>query len=150
MVWNLLVSGLLVGSTIVLMDGNPSFPEANQLWRVIEQVGVTVFVCGAAYLVGCRKSGMKPDEAFDISILRGILSTGSPLPEETFRWVYDAVSPTVLLQSTSGGTDVVTSFVAGSPMLPVWAGEIAAPMLGVHARHSLLMVRRWSTNSASW
>jgi len=134
MVWNLLVSGLLVGSTIVLMDGNPSFPEANQLWRVIEQVGVTVFVCGAAYLVGCRKSGMKPGEAFDLSVLRGILSTGSPLPEETFRWVYDTVSPTVLLQSTSGGTDVVTSFVAGSPMLPVWAGEIAAPMLGVQAQ----------------
>jgi acetoacetyl-CoA synthetase len=93
-----------------------------------------VFGAGAAFLMGCRKAGLRPGDRFDLSRLRGVVSTGSPLPAEGFRWVYDAVSPDIHLQSTSGGTDVCTSFVGGTPLLPVRAGEITAPALGVLAR----------------
>ncbi|MGE0220664.1 acetoacetate--CoA ligase [Mycolicibacterium sp.] len=133
MVWNFLVSGLLVGATVVLMDGSPAHPGQDELWRVVEQSGVSVFICGAAYLAGCQKSEMRPGEQFDLTALRVIAATGSPLPATTYDWIYDAVKPAVLLQSSSGGTDVASSFVGGNPMLPVWAGEISGPMLGVHA-----------------
>ncbi|MGW2523471.1 acetoacetate--CoA ligase [Streptomyces sp. NPDC001617] len=134
MMWNFQVSGLLTGAMIVLFDGNPAYPDAAGLWRVVEDTGVTVFGCGAAFLVGCRKAGMRPGDHFDLSRLRGMVSTGSPLPAEAFQWVYGAVNPTVLLQSSSGGTDVATAFVGGNPMLPVHAGEIATRMLGVNAQ----------------
>jgi acetoacetyl-CoA synthetase len=131
--WNLLVSGLLVGATVVLMDGNPSYPDRAELWRVVAETGTTVFGCGAAFLIGCRQQGQTPGTQFDLSRLRHVLSTGSPLPADGFAWVYEAVSPTVFLQSGSGGTDVCTGFVGGSPWLPVRAGEIACCLLGVDA-----------------
>lgn len=134
--WNLQVSALLLGSSIVMFDGDPGYPSPDELWRVVADAGVTTFGVGAAFLMGCRKAGMRPGDSFDLSKLRGMSSTGSPLPAEGFRWVYDVVSPTVYLQSTSGGTDVCTAFVGGAPLLPVTAGEIAAPALGVLA-HAL-------------
>lgn len=134
--WNIQVSALLLGAAIVLFDGDPAFPAADALWRIVEQAQVTVFGAGAAFLMGCRKSGMQPRELFDLSRLRAMTSTGSPLPPEGFRWVYDAVGSDIYLQSTSGGTDVCTSFVGGTPLLPVRAGEITAPALGVLA-HAL-------------
>jgi acetoacetyl-CoA synthetase len=117
-----------------MFDGDPAYPEPDQLWQVVADHGVTVFGAGAAFLMGCRKAGMKPKDTFDLSALRGMTSTGSPLPAEGFRWIYDAVRPGVYLQSASGGTDVCTSFVGGTPLLPVRAGEITAPALGVLAR----------------
>ncbi len=132
--WNIQISALLLGSAIVLFDGDPAYPRPDELWRVVESTGVTVFGAGAAFLMGCRKAGMSPKDEFDLTRLRGMISTGSPLPAEGFRWVYEAVHPTIYLQSTSGGTDVCTSFVGGTPLLSVRAGEITAPALGVLAR----------------
>jgi acetoacetyl-CoA synthetase len=132
--WNLQVSALLLGSAIVVFDGDPAYPEADELWRIVEKAGVTVFGAGAAFLMGCRKAGLHPKDTFDLTRLRGMVSTGSPLPAEGFRWVYDALGRDIYLQSTSGGTDVCTSFVGGAPLLPVRAGEITAPALGVLAR----------------
>ncbi|WP_218021127.1 acetoacetate--CoA ligase [Nocardia mikamii] len=132
--WNIQVSALLVGSAIVLFDGDPTHPSPAELWHIVAQHQVTVFGAGAAFLMNCRKAGLQPSKDFDLTRLRGMFSTGSPLPAEGFRWVYQAVSSDVFLQSTSGGTDVCTSFVGGAPLLPVRAGVIAAPALGVLAR----------------
>ncbi|QHG85617.1 acetoacetate--CoA ligase (plasmid) [Rhodococcus rhodochrous] len=132
--WNIQVSALLTGASIVTFDGDPMYPDISHLWRIVDHLDVTVFGAGAAYLMGCRKAGFRPNEHFQFRALRGIFSTGSPLPPDGFRWVYGAVRDDVLLQSTSGGTDVCTSFVGGTPMLPVRAGEITAPALGVLAQ----------------
>jgi len=130
MMWNYLVSGLTVGSTIVLYDGSPAHPDLGELWRLAVEEGVTYFGASAPYLMACRKAGLRPGEAADLSALRGLGSTGSPLPAEGFRYVYDAISPTVHLQSVSGGTDVCTAFVGASPLVPVWEGEISCRHLG--------------------
>lgn len=132
--WNIQVSALLLGTAIVLFDGDPAFPGPQTLWQTVEHAHVTVFGAGAAFLMNCRKSGVRPRDSFDLHRLRAISSTGSPLPPEGFRWIYDAVGSDIYLQSTSGGTDVCTSFVGGTPLLPVRAGEITAAALGVAAR----------------
>jgi acetoacetyl-CoA synthetase len=133
-VWNLLVSGLLVGASIVLWDGNPAYPDAAGLWRALEETRATAFGCGATFLMLSRAAGLTPGVTFDLSQLRGISSTGSPLPPEGFEWVYEHVGTDLYLQSASGGTDVSTGFVGGSPLLPVRAGRIACRYLGVDAR----------------
>ncbi len=131
--WNLLVSSLASGSAVVLMDGDLFYPDPAELWRTIEATGATAFGCGASFLMGCRKQGQEPGRQFDLSCLRQVASTGSPLPPDGFRWVYSAVSPSVFLQSGSGGTDVCAGFVGGVRLLPVRAGEIACRLLGVDA-----------------
>ncbi|TNC45948.1 acetoacetate--CoA ligase [Mumia zhuanghuii] len=131
MMWNLLVSGLLAGSTVVMYDGNLAYPDLGSLWRMSEELGITYFGTSAPFLLQCRKEGLVPKDVADLSALRGVGSTGAPLPVEGFRWVYDAVSPTVRLGSLSGGTDVCTGFVGANPLLPVYAGEISGPCLGV-------------------
>ncbi|NRQ49294.1 acetoacetate--CoA ligase [Aeromicrobium stalagmiti] len=130
MMWNLLVSGLAVGSSIVMFDGNPAFPDLGATWRMAEELEITYFGTSAPFLLQCRKDGLVPREVADLSRLRGIGSTGAPLPAEGFRWVYDAVSPTAQLGSISGGTDVCSGFVGSSPIVPVHAGEISCRMLG--------------------
>lgn len=130
MMWNLLISGLAVGSTIVLFDGNPGHPDLAMLWQLAERLEMTYFGTSAPYLLQCRKEGLVPHEVADLSRLRGVGSTGAPLPAEGFRWVYDAVSPTVQLGSISGGTDVCSGFVGAAPTVPVYAGEISCRMLG--------------------
>ncbi|WP_311208675.1 MULTISPECIES: acetoacetate--CoA ligase [unclassified Aeromicrobium] len=130
MMWNLLVSGLLTGSTIVLWDGNPAHPDLGQLWRDADELGVTYFGTSAPFLLQCRKEGIVPSEIGDMSTLRGVGSTGAPLPAEGFRWVYDAVGDHVHLQSVSGGTDVCAAFVGAAPTVPVYAGEISCRCLG--------------------
>lgn len=130
MMWNLLISGLAVGSTIVTFDGNPAHPDLAMLWQLAERLEVTYFGTSAPYLLQCRKQGLVPREVADLSRLRGLGSTGAPLPAEGFRWVYDAVSPTVQLASISGGTDVCSAFVGAAPTVPVYAGEISCRMLG--------------------
>ena len=130
MMWNYLVSGLAVGSTIVLFDGSPAHPDLEALWRLAEEEALTYFGTSAPFLMSCRREGLRPGAIADLSGLRGIGSTGAPLPVEGFRYVYDAISPTVHLESVSGGTDVCTAFVGGSPLVPVWEGEISCRALG--------------------
>jgi acetoacetyl-CoA synthetase len=132
MMWNYLVSGLLVGATIVLFDGDPMHPGPDALWRLCADEQITFFGASAPYLMTCRKAGLRPGTEFDLGALRALGSTGAPLPAEGFRWVYDAVSPDgrVLLSSMSGGTDVCSGFVGACPVVPVWAGEISCRYLG--------------------
>jgi acetoacetyl-CoA synthetase len=130
MMWNFLVSAPAVGAAIVLFDGNPAAPDLGALWRLAGEVGITYFGTSAPFLLSCRKAGIVPREIADLSALRGVGSTGAPLPPEGFTWVYEAVSDRVQLGSLSGGTDVCTGFVGSSPLLPVYRGEIACRMLG--------------------
>ena len=135
MMWNLLVGSLLAGATPVLYDGSPAHPDMDVLWKLAETTGMTHFGTSAGYLTGCMKAEIEPGKDFDLSALRGVGSTGSPLPPEGFGWVYENVKRDVWLYSTSGGTDLCTAFVGGVPLLPVRAGELQARSLGaaVHA-----------------
>ncbi|PGH43387.1 acetoacetate--CoA ligase [Micromonospora sp. WMMA1996] len=130
MMWNFLVSGPAVGAAIVLFDGNPGHPDLGALWRLAAETGTTYFGTSAPFLLACRKAGLVPREIADLSALRGLGSTGAPLPAEGFTWVYENVGDRLQLQSLSGGTDVCTGFVGGVPLLPVHAGEIACRALG--------------------
>jgi len=130
MMWNYLAGGLLAGATVVLYDGSAAYPDTGALWRLIAETAVTYAGTGAPYLLACAKAGLRPGAEHDLSRLRGVGSTGSPLPPEGFRWVYDEVGSDLLLGSFSGGTDLCTGFVGPSPLLPVRAGLIAGRCLG--------------------
>lgn len=130
MMWNLLVSGLVAGSAVVLFDGSPGHPDMSALWGLAERAGITCLGVSAPYLQACMKAGIHPGRDHDLSAVRCVGSTGAPLPPEGFGWVYDELGDTVLLSSLSGGTDVCTAFVGGVPTLPVRAGEIPARLLG--------------------
>jgi acetoacetyl-CoA synthetase len=130
MMWNLLISGLAVGSALVLYDGDPGWPDLSTLWRLAEETGTTYYGASAPFLLSCRKAGLTPRRDFDLTRLRGVGSTGAPLPPEGFRYVYEEIAPDGLLASASGGTDMCTAFVGMSPLLPVWEGEISCPYLG--------------------
>ena len=132
-VWNLQVGALLTGASVVLYDGNPAWPDAQALWRFVDQQGVTLLGCGAAFLINCMKEGVRPRDFARFDKLRAINSTGSPLPIEAYLWVYAAVKPDLWLASISGGTDIASGFVACAPSLPVTAGEIQCRELGVAA-----------------
>jgi acetoacetyl-CoA synthetase len=133
MMWNVQVATLLARATCVLFDGNPNYPGPDELWRIMATAEVTHFACGAAFFTGCRQQRQVPKDHFDLSRLRAVTSTASPLPADSFRWIYECVNPDLYLQSASGGTDVCGAFVGGSPWLAVRAGEIAGRMLGVDA-----------------
>jgi acetoacetyl-CoA synthetase len=130
MMWNFLVSGLLVGATVVLFDGDPGHPDLGALWELAGDVGVSYFGTSAPFLMACRKAEVEPAAVADLSALRSVGSTGAPLPPEGFRWVYEQLGDAVLLSSVSGGTDVCTAFVGGCPLVPVRAGEISCRYLG--------------------
>ncbi len=130
MMWNYLAGGLLVGATVLLYDGSATHPEIDVLWRVAAQTGVTYFGVGAPFLLACAKAGARPGSEVDLSALRGVGSTGSPLPPEGFQWVYDQVKRNVLVGSFSGGTDLCTGFVGPCPLLPVRAGVLSCRCLG--------------------
>jgi acetoacetyl-CoA synthetase len=130
MMWNLLVSGLLVDATVVLYDGDPGHPDLGELWRMAGEAGVTFFGTSAPFLMACRKAGVEPARVADLSRLRAVGSTGAPLAADGFRWVYEQLGPEVLLASVSGGTDVCTAFVGACPLVPVRAGEIPCRYLG--------------------
>ena len=133
MMWNYLVGGLLVGATVVLYDGSAVYPDTGALWRLVAQAGVTYAGTGAPYLMACMKEGLRPAAEHDLSALRGVGSTGSPLSPECFRWAYQELgtgSSGLILGSLSGGTDLCTGFVGPSPLLPVRAGVISGPCLG--------------------
>ncbi|MBA3861934.1 MAG: acetoacetate--CoA ligase [Actinomycetota bacterium] len=130
MMWNFLVGVLLTDAAIVLFDGNPAYPDMGTLWDLAERAEVTTFGTSAAYIATCMKEGVRPAQGRDLSRLRAIGSTGSPLSPEGFDWVYGELGPDTWLFSTSGGTDVCTAFVGGVPLLPVHRGEIQARALG--------------------
>jgi acetoacetyl-CoA synthetase len=130
MMWNFLASGPAVGAAVVFVDGNPAYPDLGWLWRVAQDSGATYFGTSAPFLLSCRKAGLVPKDLADLSRIRGIGSTGAPLPPEGFSYVYESVSGDALLASVSGGTDVCTAFVGGVPLLPVYDGEISCRCLG--------------------
>jgi acetoacetyl-CoA synthetase len=134
MMWNLLTGGLLTDAAIVLYDGNPGYPDLNRLWDLATDAGITCFGTSAAYISACMKAEIEPRGApgmpgRDLSQLRSVGSTGSPLSPDGFRWVYDTLGD-VWLFSTSGGTDVCSAFVGGVPTLPVYEGELQGRLLG--------------------
>ncbi|MHA6629134.1 acetoacetate--CoA ligase [Pseudonocardia sichuanensis] len=130
MMWNFLVGGLLVGSTIVLFDGNPGHPDLGALWRLAERHRVTYFGTSAPFIQAGLKAGLRPRDQFDLTALRAIGSTGAPLSVEGFRWIGEAVGGHVQICSVSGGTDVCAAFVGSAPTVPVWLGEISCASLG--------------------
>ncbi|HEY5262469.1 MAG TPA: acetoacetate--CoA ligase, partial [Solirubrobacteraceae bacterium] len=130
MMWNFLVGCLFSEAAIVLYDGSPAHPDLGALWALAEQAQITCMGVSAGLLTSCEKAGVEPARDFDLSRLRAIGSTGSPLPPEGFRWVYEHVGRDVWLFSTSGGTDVCTAFVGGCPLLGVYEGELQCRVLG--------------------
>jgi acetoacetyl-CoA synthetase len=128
--WNCQVGGLLLGATICLYDGNPGWPDFGALWRFVADEKITFFGAGAAFYANCLKAGLAPGRTLDLSPLRALGSTGSPLSPEAYRWVYAEVKPDVWLTSIAGGTDIAGLFVGGLPTLPVYEGEIQCRALG--------------------
>ena len=130
MMWNFVHASWLVGATVVLYDGSPAYPDLNAMWQFIEEAEIHHFGTSAPFLVACMKADMTPVDQFDLSTLRSIGSTGSPLPPAGFDWVYSHVKRDLWLASISGGTDVCTAFVGGCPTQPVYMGEIQCRALG--------------------
>lgn len=127
--WNSQVTGLMVGSTICLYDGNPGYPDLSTLWRFAEESQMTFFGAGAAYFLNCKKAELQPSRIADLHRLRSVGSTGSPLPEEGYRWIIDEVGD-VLIAAISGGTDIAAAYVGACPIAPVYAGEMQCRCLG--------------------
>ncbi|MDG6968311.1 MAG: acetoacetate--CoA ligase, partial [Nitrososphaerota archaeon] len=130
MMWNYLMGGLLLGATLVLYSGHPSWPRPDSLWKIVEETKTTYMGTSAAYLSANMRAGVEPRSGFALKSLRGIGSTGSPLSPDSFEWVYSKVKDDVWLESLSGGTDLCTAFVTGSPTLPVYSGELQCRALG--------------------
>jgi acetoacetyl-CoA synthetase len=131
MMWNWLVGGLFTGAGIVLWDGSPAYPGPDVLWKMAEEHKVTVFGTSPKFLSMCAKEGVRPGAQHDLGDLKTVLSTGAPLSQENFEWVYEAVGDDVQLASISGGTDIISCFMLGSPVDPVYAGEIQKRGLGM-------------------
>lgn len=128
--WNILLGGLLRGATCVLYDGSPTYPDLGVLWRLAEQERVSVLGVSSAYLQECTRRGLRPRADLDLSSVKTLGSTGSPLPPSAYTWAPAAVGDDVLVASVSGGTDICSAWVASCPLLPVYPGEIQCPVLG--------------------
>ena len=139
MMWNWLVSSLGVGATLVLYDGNPFHPSPGVLWEMAQDEGITVFGTSAGYIAALQASGLKPKDPYDLSKLRAVLSTGSPLSIEGFEFIYEAVKSDLQLASIAGGTDLNGCFALGNPMGPVYAGELQCRGLAMN-------VQAWNEN----
>jgi len=131
MMWNWLVSSLVVGSTVLLYDGSPFYPGPEALWTLAEETGMTVFGTSAKYISALDKSGLRPGKGFDLTSLRAVLSTGSPLSVENFQFVYEHIKEDICLSSISGGTDIISCFALGNPIGAVWVGELQTRGLGM-------------------
>ena len=131
MMWNWLVSGLALGATLVLFDGSPFAPKPEVLWDIAEQEGISVFGTSAKYLAALEKADVKPRESHDLSALRSVLTTGSVLAPESFDYVYRDIKADVCLSSISGGTDIISCFALGCPIIPVYRGELQCRGLGL-------------------
>jgi len=134
MMWNWLLSSLAVGATIVLYDGNPCYPDVNAMWKLVQDEQITIFGCSATYINFLRSQGAQPKKDYDLSSLREISQTGSPLSPEGFEYVYKAIKNDLHFNSIAGGTDINGCFAAGSPTLPVYAGELQALALGMKVK----------------
>ncbi|MCW3993582.1 MAG: acetoacetate--CoA ligase, partial [Candidatus Bathyarchaeota archaeon] len=134
MMWNWLLSSLAVGATVVLYDGNPLYPDWGVLWKFVEDVKITIFGCSASYINYLKSVGAKPREMYDLSSLREISQTGSALSSEGFEYVYQAIKRDLHFNSISGGTDINGCFAIGSPVQPVYAGELQSPALGMKVK----------------
>ena len=132
MMWNWLVSFLSTGTTIVLYDGSPFYPDPSAMWNMIDELGITIFGTSAKYIDACKNNNVTPTVFTKLSSLRSILSTGSPLVDESFDYVYEHVNPSVQLGSISGGTDLISCFALANPALPVYRGELQCRGLGMH------------------
>ncbi|MGH8791085.1 MAG: acetoacetate--CoA ligase [Stackebrandtia sp.] len=130
MMWNYVMSAPAVGAAVVLYDGNPAYPGLSAQWRMAAETGVTNFGTSAPFLLACRKKGIVPRDVADLSRLRGVGSTGAPLPPEGFDYVYESIAPRAMLTSLSGGTDMCTGFLGATPLVPVYRGEIGCRCLG--------------------
>ena len=131
MMWNWLVSSLSVGATVVFYDGSPLYPDSGAMWKMAQDLGITVFGTSAKFIDTCNAANLKPSQDYDLSNLRAILSTGSPLVEENFDYVYQNIKDDLLLASISGGTDLISCFALGNPTLPVIRGELQCRGLGM-------------------
>lgn len=131
MMWNWLVSALQVGASIFLFDGSPAYPNLEILWKLLDEENISIFGTSPKYYSICEKSGLIPKDKFNLNSLKTILSTGSPLSEQNFRWVYDSVKEDVQLSSISGGTDIISCFILGNPILPIYEAEIQCRGLGM-------------------
>ncbi|MBV1788214.1 acetoacetate--CoA ligase [Marinobacterium sp. D7] len=131
MMWNWMASGLATGCTLVLFDGSPFAPEPEVLWDMAERERISVFGTSAKYLAALEKADVKPGKSHDLSALKAVLSTGSPLSHESFEYVYRDIKADLQLSSISGGTDIISCFALGCPILPVWAGELQCRGLGM-------------------
>ena len=131
MMWNWLVSSLALGARVLLYDGNPLYPDAAALWQMAQDERISIFGTSASYLTALEKAGVNPRESFDLTPLKAVLSTGSPLSVESFRYVYRDIKEDLCLSSISGGTDIISCFALGNPMGPVYAGELQVRGLGM-------------------
>jgi len=131
MMWNWLVSSLALGARVMLYDGSPFYPDPTAMWQMAEEEGITIFGTSASYLAALEKAGVKPKETFDVTPLKAVLSTGSPLSIESFEFVYRDIKDDVCLSSISGGTDIISCFALGNPIGPVYAGELQVRGLGM-------------------
>jgi len=131
MMWNWLVSSLTLGARVLLFDGSPFFPRPGSLWQMAAEEKVSIFGTSAKYLAAVEKAGVKPKETYDLSALKAILSTGSPLSIESFEYVYRDIKEDLVLSSISGGTDIISCFALGNPIGPVYAGELQCRGLGM-------------------
>ena len=134
MMWNWLLSSLAVGATIVLYDGNPLYPDMGAMWKLAQAQKITIFGCSASYINYLRSKGVKPGKDYDLSSLRQISQTGSPLSAEGFEYVYQEIKKNLHFNSISGGTDINGCFAIGSPIQPVYAGELQGPGLGMKVK----------------
>ncbi len=134
MMWNWLISTLGVGATIVLYDGNPNYPDAGAMWKMVQDEKITFFGLSATYINYLRGEGIQPGKTYDLSSLREISQTGSPLSKEGFEWVYEAVKQDLHFNSIAGGTDINGCFAIGSPIQRVYAGELQGPGLGMKVK----------------
>jgi acetoacetyl-CoA synthetase len=133
MMWNALVSALLLQSSIVMLDGDPAWPDLDWQWQLAESLRPTFMGASPAFLMACRKAGLRPGAEHDLSSIRVFGTAGSPLPADGYRYLSDTLAPGALILNGSGGTDVCSAIVGGSPLQPVWEGEMSGPALGVAA-----------------
>lgn len=130
MVWNVQVSALATGCTLILYDGSPFYPDHGAIWKIIQDEGVSFLGCGAGFILACKEQGLKPKDLFNLSSLKGIFQSGSILPEEGFEYVYEAIKEDVYFNSGLGGTDAQAGLIEGTPLQHLYAGEMSGPALG--------------------
>jgi acetoacetyl-CoA synthetase len=134
MMWNWLLGSLAVGATLILYDGNPNYPDWRIMWRLVQDEKITIFGCSASYINYLKSEGAKPAKDFDLSLLREISQTGSPLSAQGFEYIYREIKEDLHFNSISGGTDINGCFAAGTPIQPVYAGELQGPALGMKVK----------------